>query len=144
MRTTAVFALILCTALLQPQRILAQGESEPSPCPSAVPGTPEPEWFKGTVRPGPGVTNPTLLKSARPQYTPEAEAAGITGEVWLDARVDADGRVRNVCLVRSLPMLDAQAAKAAKEFEFRPAQQNGAPIPVIVRIQIAFNLREKK
>jgi outer membrane biosynthesis protein TonB len=41
-------------------------------------------------------------------------------------------------------MLDAQAAKAAKEFEFRPAQQNGAPIPVIVRIQIAFNLREKK
>lgn len=139
-----VFALTLCTALLQAHRIVAQGEAQPSPCPGAVPGTPEPEWFKGAVRPGSGVTNPTLVKTAKPSYTREAMDAGVTGVVWLDARVDTDGRVRNVCVARSLPMLDAEAAKAAKGFEFRPGQQSGAPVPVIVRIEIAFNLREKK
>lgn len=140
----ALFAFALCMALLQADRILAQGDAQLLPCPSLVPGTPEPEWFKGAVRPGPGVTNATLIKSAKPNYTQEAMAARITGEVWLDARIDADGRIRNVCLIQSLPMLDAEAAKAAKGFEFRPAQQNGVPVPVIVRIQIAFNLRDKK
>ena len=138
-----VGALTMLAGWLQPHGVLAQDPEQPLPCPSVVPGTPEPEWFKGAARPGAGLTNPTLVKSSKPEYTPQAEAAGITGEVWLDARVDTDGRVRNVCIVKSLPTLDAQAAKAAKGFEFRPGQQNGVAVPVIVRIQIAFNLRAK-
>lgn len=139
----AVFAFALCMALLQADRMLAQGDTQPLPCPSLAPGTPEPEWFKGAMRAGRGMPNPTLVKSAKPTYPPEALKAKVTGVVAFDARVDVDGRIRNLCLVQSEPLLNAEAAKAAKAFEFRPAQQNGAPIPAIIRLEIAFNLREK-
>ena len=143
-----IFWLVEAFLLMKPQPIaLAQEQEKVSLCPSAATGTPEPEWFEGAVRPWDrarpkGMTNPQLVKSSKPEYPPEAKAAQITGEVWLDARVDIDGRVRNACVVRSLlPELDAEAVKAAKKFEFRPGQLDGVTAPVIVRIQIAFNPR---
>ena len=137
----ALFAIVLGAALLASSVVGAQNQTPAAPAAGAAQATEDPEWFKDAVRPGSGVTNPVLVKSAKPAYTTEAMNAKVTGTVSLDARVDTDGRIRNVRVVRSIPMLDAEAEKAAKAFEFKPGMKNGEPVAVIVRIEIAFNLR---
>jgi TonB family protein len=56
--------------------------------------------------------------------------------------VDADGRVRNVCVAKSIPELDAAAEKAAKGFVFEPPRRDGEAVPMLVRIEIQFNRRQ--
>jgi TonB family protein len=66
---------------------------------------------------------------------------GISGDVHLEARVDVDGRVRNVRVVRSIPELDNSAIESVKKFEFRPATKDGQPVPYIVLMLITFSTR---
>src|SRR4026208_397309 len=89
--------------------VWAQDAPQPSPPPGAAQASLEdPEWFQGAVRKaGPGVTMPFVGKSAKPTCTRQAMDARVQGEVLLDARVDAKGRVTHVRVVRSLAMLDA-------------------------------------
>ena len=104
----------------------------------------EPEWFKGAFRPNePGLEPPIAVKMGKPYYPIDAMAAQVTGEVHLDARVDADGKVRNAQVVCSILPLDASAIDAAKRFEFQPARQNGEAVAIIVRIILEFNLKKK-
>jgi TonB family protein len=119
------------------------GEPAVWPRPPFSPGAgtvkPPPPWFAGAVMwAEPGVTMPILVKRAQPHYPSDARAAKVTGEVHLDAKVDTDGRIRQVRVVRSIPHLDASAMEAAKRFEYRPAQRNGQAVPAIVRITVPF------
>ena len=99
----------------------------------------------GIYQPGSGITNPTLVRSAKPAYTSEAMLRRIQGEVWLDCVVGKTGSVDNCDVVKSLDSnnfgLDTEAMKAAKQFVFRPGLKQGEPVNVMVRIQIAFNMR---
>ena len=45
-------------------------------------------------------------------YPPEALAAGLSGVVVLEARIDADGHIRRARVVRSVPGLDEAALTA--------------------------------
>ena len=140
----AVLAIVL-GMLCEPERIWAQNTPPPLLCPGGAATNPEPEWLKDVVRPkAQGITQPMLIKSAKPRYPMEAMDAKVTGDVWLDAVVGVDGRVSQMCVVKSIPLLDAQAVEAAKQFEFRPAQKDGVAVPILVQIQIAFNLRENE
>jgi TonB family protein len=99
----------------------------------------------GVYRLGSGITNPTLVSSAKPQYTSEAMLRRIQGEVHLDCVVTKTGNVGNCDVVKSLDAnnfgLDSEAMKAARKFVFRPGLLKGEPVDVLVRIQIAFNMR---
>ena len=117
-------------------------KQDPSPGSGATIDEKAPDWFKGAeVLPQPGVAPPTLVKRATPDYPAGAAFADVTGEVWLDARVEVDGRVSKVRIVRSIVPLDTAAERAAKKFEFRPARKDGQPVPAIVRIVMEFNIR---
>jgi hypothetical protein len=37
--------------------------------------------------------------------------------------------------------LDEQAIASAREWRFRPGQRLGSPVPVLVTLEIAFNIR---
>jgi TonB family protein len=94
----------------------------------AVPGAQDPD----AQRPGNGVTAPRLLREVKPQYTPEARAAGIEGEVLMEAVVRSDGAVGDVRVVKSLDAkygLDEQAVKAAGQWLFEPGTRDGKPVP---------------
>jgi TonB family protein len=118
-----------------------RGKQEPSPGSGTTTDEKTPEWFTGAVRGGePGVTPPVILKRITPDYPPSALAANVTGDVELDARVETDGRVSHVRIVRSVLPLDASAEKAAKKFEFQPAKKDGQAVPAIVRIAFGFSL----
>lgn len=100
----------------------------------------------GAYRPGSGVTLPRVLREVKPRYTAEAMRAKVQGTVWLECIVMPDGTVGQVEVVKSLDSvfgLDQEAIKAAKDWRFSPGihQQTGQPVPVIITIELTFNLR---
>ena len=98
----------------------------------------------GVYRPGAGIVNPRLLREVKPQYTAEALRAKITGTVYLEMVVLADGTVGDVRITRSLdPVfgLDEEAIKAARQWLFEPGTRFGEPVAILVNLALDFNLR---
>jgi TonB family protein len=89
-----------------------------------------------------GVTQPQVLTKIEPQYTDAAREAGIQGTVLLGGIVEVDGAVRELGVVRGLEAgLDANAIAAVSSWSFKPAEKDGKPVPVSVRIEVNFRLK---
>src|SRR5262249_6506582 len=94
-------------------------------------------------RPGSGVVLPKVIKQVQPRYTPEALRARIQGDVDIEAVVRSDGTVGDARVVRSLDTqfgLDAAAVTAAKQWTFEPGTLKGAPVNVLVAINLTFRM----
>ena len=92
-----------------------------------------------------GLIAPRLVRDVKPQYTADAMRAKITGAVFLEAVVEADGRVGPVRVARSLDAtfgLDDQAIAALKQWMFSPAMKGGTPVPVLVTVEMTFTLAD--
>lgn len=96
-----------------------------------------------TVQNSPGVRNPELIRSKEPQYTADAMRAKLQGLVELQAVIMPDGTVGEVRITKSLDAvtgLDDEAVKAVKQWQFKPGELNGRPVPVIVTLNLTFRL----
>ena len=92
----------------------------------------------------PGIVLPTVVSRENPQYTQAALDANLAGNAAVDVTVDADGRVRDVLLVKSLDAvhgLDDAAVATAGRWVFKPGALNGQPVPVRVRLAMSFSAR---
>jgi TonB family protein len=97
----------------------------------------------GAMRPGNGVTNPTILRQVDPKYTPDAMRAKVQGVVELEAVVGTNGVITEIRISKSLDRafgLDEEAIKTAKQWLFRPGKFQGQNVPVVVLIQMEFRL----
>ena len=84
---------------------------------------------------------PEVLSEPRPQYTDEARQLKIQGEVTLQVKFGADGRVEVLRVVSALGHgLDEQAERVAQQIRFKPAARNGQPVDHITLIHILFQL----
>ena len=91
---------------------------------------------------GNGVASPTLQFSQRPRYTVEAMNHKVTGVVLIEAVVNDDGALGDLCISRPLhPDLDVEAVAAVRRWRFSPGQRDGKPVPVHVKLEISFSLR---
>jgi protein TonB len=98
----------------------------------------------GAYRPGNGVTMPRLLREVKPNYTSDAMRAKIQGAVLIECVVNTAGEVTEIKILRSLDPtfgLDQEAIKAARQWRFSPGTRLGAPVPVLVSIELSFTLR---
>lgn len=98
----------------------------------------------GPYQVGNGVLPPRLRRKVDPQYSAGAVRAKIQGVVLLAAVVQPDGRVTDIRVLRSLDRsfgLDMNAVEAARKWEFYPGTRFGEPVPVVVNLELAFNLR---
>lgn len=98
----------------------------------------------GPAGPGGGVTPPELIRQVKPAYTSSALQARLTGLVTMEAVVLPDGSVGDVKIIRSLDAmfgLDQEAIKAVKQWRFRPAMRRGDAVPMLVSIEMIFELR---
>jgi protein TonB len=84
---------------------------------------------------------PAKLKDVMPVYPDMAMRARISGMVILEAVIDAEGRVVNVKVLRSVPMLDQAAMDAVRQWEFTPTRLNGVAVPVVMTVTVNFTLR---
>ena len=91
----------------------------------------------------PDVRLPKVTRDAKPQYTAGAMRAGVQGGVLIQTVVEADGRVGDLRVIRSLHEdLDAEAIRAARQWLFEPGTFMGQPTPVVVTIEMTFTLRK--
>jgi TonB family protein len=90
---------------------------------------------------GNGVSMPRAIYAPEPEFSEEARRTKLQGEVTLLATIGADGRPRNLQVVRSLGMgLDEKALEAVKTWRFDPARMNGRPVAVQMNIIVNFHL----
>ena len=86
-------------------------------------------------------TTVQVISHPRPQYTAEAKQLKIQGEVVLEVRFSADGRVHVLRVVQGLGHgLDQQAIRAAEQTQFKPATRDGKPVDITTYYRIDFQL----
>jgi len=105
----------------------------PPPAPSPAPVAP--------VRIGGGIRPPQKIQHVAPEYPAIARSARVAGIVILEAVLGEDGSVRDVKVLRSIPLLDKAAVDAVRQWRFTPTLLNGEPVPVVMTITVAFNLQ---
>ena len=93
------------------------------------------------IRVGGNIRPPTKTHDVRPVYPDEALQARITGVVILEAIIGVDGSVTDAKVLQSIPILDAAAVDAVKQWRFEPTYLNGVPVPVLMTVTVSFNLK---
>jgi protein TonB len=93
------------------------------------------------VRVGGNIRPPTKIKDVRPIYPAIAQTARVEGVVIIEATIGPTGRVLDAQLLRSIPLLDAAALEAVRQWEFTPTLLNGSPTPVLMTVTVHFTLR---
>ena len=83
---------------------------------------------------------PEAVTRVSPQYPDIAREAGVDGTVLVQALVGKDGKVHDVRVQKSIPMLDASAIAAVKQWVFKPALSNNKPVAVWVAVPVKFSL----
>ena len=104
----------------------------PPPAPPPVPSAP--------IRVGGDIAPPTLLYRVNPDYPLIAIGAKKEGIVILEATVNTEGRVTDVRVLRSEPLLDKAAVDAVKQWRYSPLQLNGRAEPFILTVTVSFSL----
>lgn len=90
-----------------------------------------------------GVTNPKCISCPAPSYTDSARQKRISGDVILDVIVLPDGTAGDISVATSLePSLDTSAVETVrKQWRFEPAQKDGKPVKVHVKISVSFHIK---
>lgn len=83
---------------------------------------------------------PEAIHKEAPQYPDLAREASVDGTVMVQALVGKDGRVKDTRVVKSIPMLDAAATAAVRQWVFKPALSNNKPVAVWVAVPVKFTL----
>jgi TonB family protein len=96
---------------------------------------PEPLRIGGQIR------EPKKVKHVNPNYPDDAKNARVQGVVILECVVDPEGRVRDVKVLRGVPMLDGPAIDAVRQWVYTPTYFNGVAVPVIMTVTVNFRLR---
>jgi protein TonB len=90
---------------------------------------------------GGAVFAPSVLYKVDPQYTEEARQARLSGSVIVSLIVGADGRARNIRIVRGVGLgLDERAAEAVAQWRFRPGIKDGSVVSTQATIEVNFRL----
>ncbi len=110
------------------------GVPEAPPGPAGIP--------EGVIAVTGEVVPPQKIHHVQPVYTEEAREARLQGVVIVQAIIDTMGGVRNVQVLKGLPMgLSESAVAAVQEWRFRPATLHGAPVAVFYNATVNFSLQ---
>lgn len=83
---------------------------------------------------------PEAITKVNPVYPDLAREANVDGQVVVQALVGKDGKVKDTRVAKSIPMLDAAAVAAVKQWVFKPALSNNKPVAVWVAVPVKFSL----
>jgi protein TonB len=106
----------------------------------SIPLPPVPVKPAGPVRAGDLPIAPHKVVDARPIYPEIARAARVEGTVVMEAVLDPSGRVTQLRIIKSVPLLDQAAAEAVRQWRYSPSTYGGHPVSVLMTITIRFTL----
>jgi protein TonB len=85
---------------------------------------------------------PRKIADARPIYPEIARAAHVEGTVVLECVIDPTGRITQLRVIRSVPLLDQAALDAVRQWRYTPSLYGGRPVSVLMTITIRFTLNQ--
>jgi protein TonB len=95
----------------------------------------------GAYKVGGSVLAPRPLATPDPDYTEQARQAKLQGMCVLGLIVGADGKPRDIHVIRKLGLgLDEKAIIAVSQWTFAPATKDGTAVPVQISVQVSFKL----
>jgi protein TonB len=107
----------------------------------APPRPPDPPKPSGPVRVADLPVAPRKTADARPIYPDVARMARIEGTVVMEAVLDPSGRVTQLHVIKSVPMLDQAALDAVRQWRYTPSVYGGRPVSVLMTITVRFTLQ---
>jgi TonB family protein len=120
----------------------------PPPKKGAQPPPPPPpteaelkEFAKGAVIAIGEIKPPRLIREVPPVYPEIARQSFVRGTVVLGVRVDTHGRVTDVKVLKSIPLLNKAAVDAVKQWIYEPFILDGKPMPVVFSLNVVFHMR---
>jgi len=85
---------------------------------------------------------PKLLKKVDPVYPEEARKALVQGVVVLRVRVNEEGLVEQILVMKSESgLLNQPAIDAVKKWKYEPLLIEGKPTPAVFNVTVAFRLK---
>ncbi len=82
-----------------------------------------------------------VLSKPEPSYTEQARQRQVEGTVVLRGVFSADGTVKYLLVIQSLPFgLTEQSLAAARKIKFVPATKDGRPVSTYIQLEYNFNL----
>ena len=99
------------------------------------------QTFEGDAVRAEGVIKPPrLIKTADPIYPEEARQAKVEGVVILGVKTDETGKVKDVIVLRSIPLLDQAAIDAVRQWVYEPLIKDGKAVSVLFTVTVRFQL----
>lgn len=117
------------------QQITAAAIGRLPPLPKSTPPPADAARVGGAIKP------PVKTKDVRVTYPDLAAAAEVQGVVILEALIGADGKVVQATILRSIPLLDAAAIDAVRQWEYQPTLVDGVAVPLIYTVTVNFSLQ---
>lgn len=119
-------------ASVRPVNLLSAGDSAPRSAGAAG----LPRVITGSA----GMMAANLISSPAPAYPVAASAAGVQGEVIVEAVVGRDGVVRETRIVSGPMLLRAAALDAVQRWHYRPYEVDGKAVEVATTARLEFRL----
>lgn len=105
-----------------------------------VPWPPDPPRQVAPIRVADLPVSPRKIVDVRPLYPDLARSARVEGTIIMEAVLDVSGRVTQVRLLRSVPLLDQAALDAVRQWRYTPSSYGGHAVSVLMTITIRFTL----
>ncbi len=128
---------------------ISPAPAAPAPSPAAIPVTPAPAPRAPAVKRGDLVdigevdSPPQITNVIKPEYPPIARQMNVSGTVILSVLVTETGRAAEVRVLRGAGGkmgLNEAAARAVRQWTFKPAMKNGVPVRTWFTVPIPFVL----
>jgi protein TonB len=124
-----------------PPRLTAVVGNIPANLPTAQSTSLAPPPPPAPVRVGGDIQAPKRIFYKDPIYPAIARAAKVQGRVILEATIAKDGSVKDVKILRAVPMLDQAAVEAVSQWKYTPTTLNREPVEVIMTVTVDFALQ---
>ena len=106
-----------------------------------VPVIADPPRQTGPVRLADLPVSPRKIVDARPLYPDIARSARVEGTVIMEAVLGTNGRVTQLRVLQSVPLLDQAATDAVRQWRYTPSLYGGRPVSVLMTITVRFTLQ---
>jgi periplasmic protein TonB len=107
-----------------------------------APVPPSPPLPQGPVRAAQLPELPRKVVDVHPLYPEIARSARVEGTVILEAVLDTSGRITQLRVLRSVPLLDQAAIDAVRQWRYTPSTYNGRAVSVLMTITVHFSLQQ--
>ena len=84
---------------------------------------------------------PKLIKEVPPVYPEIARVACVQGVVILGIKINEAGKVVDVIVLRSIPLLDQAAIDSVRQWVYEPYVVEGKPVPAVFSVTVRFQLQ---